>query len=455
MRRRDFLKSAGLFGTASLLDPDLVLAGPRPTTARYFDVHPFVAGHPEAVFIKRTQVPAKTDAAAKKQEGQDLAREVFVLRDDSGIPLSSKIALKPNITCGGGAAVDRMGIITDCDFVEGFIEGMKDLGLRGNQFYLREGNLLGDASCPNNDSLESYRPMAERVDAHLLDFDSGRYMRDAALENLEEGSEVNWVEVPDGVVFNRIGYVAPMNQADAWNLNIAKFKAHGMGLTLCCKNWQGTNVHPHIHYCSSVPKQFQNSPASNDVQPDYRDTLQKLFEQHRAGGVPRWDRPGSIDKWNSGPGMEMWAQKALDNLSVSPLGLSIIEGIYGHNGNGFSGGPGPGGKAQDFLSNVLIFGLDPVKVDLIGHWLGGHEPGTFGFFHAARDRGLSDRINPHAIPIYDWNQGAPVPTLLDEFERTPLLAYYLRRDYKGQSEPYWHLVDEPYQYQEPPITAVL
>ena len=30
-----------------------------------FAVHPFVEAHPKAVFIKRTNVPSKTDAAAK------------------------------------------------------------------------------------------------------------------------------------------------------------------------------------------------------------------------------------------------------------------------------------------------------------------------------------------------------------------------------------------------------
>jgi len=40
--------------------------------------------------------------------------------------------------------------------------------------------------------------MAERVGAHLTDFDSGRMMAEASLANLEEGSEVIWRDVPDG-----------------------------------------------------------------------------------------------------------------------------------------------------------------------------------------------------------------------------------------------------------------
>ena len=454
MKRRDFLKSVGVAGSASLLKPNLIF-GSTKQTAAHFNLHPFVAAHPEVVFVKATRVSEKTAIQEKIDAGREFARELFVTSDAGGIPIGSKIAIKPNLTCGGkgGHLADQMGIYTDCDFVEGTIEGMTELGLRHDQFYMREGNLLGDSySCL--DTHRPYQQLAARTGAHLTHLDSGRDMTDVALENLEEGSEVIWREVPDGVVFSRIGYVAPINAPDAWNLNISKFKAHSMGLTLCSKNWQGTNVHPYIHYCSDVPGQFKrySSSAAKDVQPDYRETLQQLHSQHLEAEVPRWDRPGNIDAWNSGPGMEMWAQKALDNLSASQIGLHVIEGIYGRNGH-FSNGPGPGDKAQDFMTNVLIFGLNPIKVDIIGHWLGGHEPGNFGLFHSARDRGLTNTVNPHEIPIYGWENGQPDRRPLEEFERTPLATYYLRRDYASQDESHWHMVDEPYDYGPP--TAVL
>ena len=68
MDRRDFIKSASLLSAASLVDPERVLARPV-QSGGYFALHPFVAGHPEAVFIKRTQVGAKTNGEAKHQEG--------------------------------------------------------------------------------------------------------------------------------------------------------------------------------------------------------------------------------------------------------------------------------------------------------------------------------------------------------------------------------------------------
>lgn len=452
MKRRDFIKAIGAVGTAALVQPESVLARARQKRAAYFNLHPFVAAHPEAVFVKTTAVPTKTDVAAKRQASLDLARELFVGSAESGISINSRIAIKPNLTCGGSARTDEMGIITDADFVEGFIEGMKELGLRGEQFYLREGNMLGDAYCPNSESAAWYRPMAERTGAHLYDLDSGRALADASLANLEEGAEVIWREVPNGVIFQRIGYVAPINADDAWSLNIAKFKAHGMGLTLCTKNWQGTNVHPYIHYCEDLSKLVRNKSASfvDDVNPQFMELVTQRHAQHLEEGVPRWDRPGST--WNSGWGMEGWAQKTLDNLAASRHGLSVIEGIYGRNGNGFTQGPGAGGKAQDFMTNMVVFGRNPIKADIIGHWLGGHEPGNFGLFHAALDRGLTDTVDPRAIPIYSWENGQPLRRTLDEFTRYPLSTYYLKRDYDGQDEAHFHMVDEPYTYAVP--TAV-
>ena len=448
MKRRVFLRAAGVVGTASLLKPELILGRPRQAAA-FLDLHPFVNAHPEAVFIKLTQVSDKTATDEKIQAGQELARELFVTSELGGIPSGSKIAIKPNLTCQGGAfSVSRMGISTDGDFVGGFIEGMKDgLGMDGGQFYLREGNHLGDAYCPANESLEWYGPIAERVGAHLLDFDSGRLMADAALPNLEEGSEVIWREVPDGVVFQRIGYVAPLNAPDAFNINIAKFKAHGAGVTLTSKNWQGTNVHPYVHYCELLSRLTRGKPDSfvADVHGDYMDTVTALHAQHLEAGVPRWDRPGS--DFNSGWGMEGWAQKTLDNLSASNIDLAMIEGIYGRDGN-WMDGPHEG-SSQDFMANVIVFGKNSIKVDIIGHWLAGHESGNFGLFHSAKTRGLTDTVNPGEIPVYAWENGQPVRAPLATFARTPLMTYYLTRDYGGQSEDHWHLVDEPYDYGPP------
>ena len=139
MQRRDFLKTVGIVGSSAMLQPNLVFGAPRQKAA-YFGLHPFVAAHREAVFIHATSVSGREASAEKRGAGYQLAGELFFASDTSGFSTASKVAIKPNITClGGGFSPQRMGIVTDADFVEGLIGGMKDhLGLDGSQFYLRE-----------------------------------------------------------------------------------------------------------------------------------------------------------------------------------------------------------------------------------------------------------------------------------------------------------------------------
>ncbi|MCD6308607.1 MAG: T9SS type A sorting domain-containing protein, partial [Candidatus Latescibacteria bacterium] len=172
------------------------------------------------------------------------------------------------------------------------------------------------------------------------------------------------------------------------------------------------------------------------------------------------DKPGT--NFNSGIGMESWVTRTLDNLSVTHAGLHIIEGIYGRDGQG-NGDMGPNpvgqehdfnstgssstGKAWDWMSNIIIFGKDPYRVDIIGYWLGGHEPGNIGLFHCAIDRGMSTALDPKKVPVYLWEEdGSATLVDLETLERTPLLTYYLCRNYNGQEEPIYHLCDEPFDY---------
>lgn len=442
MNRREFFKIIGATGAVALLNPMDVIVRESMAAQEYFGLHPFIEAHPEAVFIKHTNVPKKTDSLANKNEGLALAREIFFKKDTPGIPLSHRMVVKPNITCSsGGANVEAgMGIVTDPHFVEGIIEGMKELGFSGDQFHLIEVN------CPEDFSLRGYTQMAQRTNAHLRNLN-----RDVS--TLNEGDDITWVDCPDGVVFKRIAYLAPVNQPDTFLLNIAKFKAHGMGLTLCCKNQQGMCAKTYVSFCNKVGN-IRNYPAHirADVQPDFEEHIANLYDKHVEDGVPRWDRP-EIARGGGGHWMETWSQRTCDSLSVTDTGLCIIEGIYGRDGDGFHLGPGPNGAAVDYMTNILIFGKDKFKVDIIGHWLGGHEPGNFGLFHIAKERGLSNALNPMNIPVYQWENGVPVLTPLTDFERTSLKTYYLQRNYGGDNEPMYHLADEPFDYPSETISV--
>lgn len=215
-----------------------------------------------------------------------------------------------------------------------------------------------------------------------------------------------------------------------------------MGMTLCSKNIQGTIAMNYQAHCTAYgDTMFGVDP--NHIQDNAETEIYQNYFKHKAAGIPRWDRPG---KGSGGIWMETWASRCLDNNSVNHAGLHIIEGIYGRDGN-FLDGPAVGDLATDFMTNYIIFGRNSFHVDNIGHYLAGHEPGNFGLFHMAKERGMAKTINPSEIPLYDWGQTTgPKSAQLTDFQRFPLRTYYLQRDYNGQTEAKWHLVNEPYDY---------
>ncbi len=417
MNRRDFLQTvAGVGATVASARSWASSA----SSATRFGLHPFIEAHPEAVFVLRTRVTDRKDAAAKESIGKTLAKQLFGPTDGAGIPRTSKIALKPNLTSNNRSG-DTYAIITDRDFLGGMLEGMKETGFSPSQIYVRDG--LGTKQLDTK-----YHEMATRTGVHYDDMvDRATTMKDC----------------PDGVVFKRAGYMGPFVYPDTFQINVAKFKTHGMGLTLCIKNLQGTTVSPWLQFCGGLQPKI-----AGDFQPDAEKHCNALCEQHKRAEIPRWDTEKAA--W-----MEMWIQRALDNMTIvgPATGLHIIEGITGQNGNAFTSGPGPGGTAEVFLTNVVLFGKDPYRLDILGHWLGGHEPGNFGLFHIAKERRLSTVLNPRNIPIYLWDSEKPKLTPLADLEkfRTPLVTPYLTKT----GEAAYHLCDQPYAYPSESVPAAI
>ncbi len=460
LSRRDFLKSSsliggslGFLGQASIFAGDLKPSG-------CFGVHPFVEQHPEAVFILRTHVDYKTNSAACKRAGLDLGRSIFVPMDNTGISVSYNIAAKPNLTAHdavdkkrGLTLEDTMGIATDVFFVEGLFESLKELGVAGSRMHMR------DANGATVIEPRGYLAMAQRVEATV------RPVKDtiATPEDANHPEAFVWKEVPGGVVHTQLPYLWPFNAPHSWNLNVAKFKAHEMGMTLAAKNWQGCHPSPFQRYCGNWPdidslQKLEKLIDKECIRPKVHDVVDASFQRHTRT-IPRWmtpDVPRSdpqyIDAYYyTALCMELWAHRTIDNHAASPMGLHIIEGIYGHDGD-FSNGPNPfgnennyEGRAWDYMSNIVIFGKNPYLVDLVGHWLGGHEPGNFGLFHIAMERGKLDVMNPLHIPVYEWQEGVAVRRPLASFTRTPLRSFYLHQRAK---EPLWHLVDQPFDYAQ-------
>jgi hypothetical protein len=177
--------------------------------------------------------------------------------------------------------------------------------------------------------------------------------------------------------------------------------------------------------------------------PNFEADVRKLLSIHKSY-IPRFDKPKVGSNW-AAENIELWAQRTCDSLSVIHEGFNMVEGIIGQDGDGFCAGTDNGSPLR-VMSNVIIFGMNKFKVDIIGHWMGNHEPGNFGLFHIAKERGLTNTINPGDIPVYMWNATAPTLTPLSSLERFPLKTTYLRRDYNGQTEAEYHFVNEPYTY---------
>lgn len=422
--RRHVLQTGLMAGAGAVVGsvPGLPSAPRVGEASPYFSVHPFIEANPKAVFIRRTKVKHKFDNEQKLAEGLQLAREIFVPSETPGIPVSSKIILKPNV-CSvrtkDRPKEDTWGTGTDPQFYEGMVMGLKELGPKDFTFVEA-----------NNYRAWNYRGFVD------INERQGIKMNECLrrVRNFEESYEMNWSKVPDAVVFSEIPHYAPVNDPNSWMLNIAKWKAHGMCLTQSVKNEQGLVVKPYVRFCSGW-KMVTGAPEfmQRTIHPKVEERVNKFFENHRKLGYARYDSPAPLSPMHQ----EIWAHKTCDNMSVLKTGLAMIEGIYGRDGNGF-------GIGDDYLSNIVMFSKDKFRLDLIGLWLGGHEPGNINLYRIAKERGLSDTFNPWDVPIYEWVDGQAQPRKLTDFERTPLKTYYLRKD----GEPEYHLVDEPFDYDK-------
>jgi hypothetical protein len=436
MKRRDFIKISSAAGIIGLAGKGFGSIAKNPgSETGGFDLHPFIKEHPEAVFINLTEVKEKTDASGIYIASSRLADQMFVKTPNGeGFPNSTKITCKPNWTCTVGNTADRtakLGINTDLNFIVGFLNSLKKKGPQN--YFIRE------CACPSTWAENGWTRMAQENNFDLRDLSTKDFWD---LDN----DDLIFRKV-DGVVFKQVAYMAPMTAPDTFLINIAKFKAHMMGITASIKNLQGITAKKFHQFCGGHFDIFDSYDKRYHqfFQPDYMANIAGLHKKHVEAGIPRWDTETDAPSYGGGLFMEQWVQRMLDSYSVTPTGINIVEGIYGRDGDGFAGGP-HNGKAMDFMSNNIIFGRDPFRVDIITHWLAGHEPGNFGLFHIGIERGLSNVLDPSDIPVYLWENGQAKKVKLDSLKRTPLLTLYLRRNNKGVSEDKYHMCDEPFDY---------
>ena len=426
--RRNFLRSAAAAAAVTFPFGARVAsaAPPPPPPARepkgYFALHPFIEKNPKAVFIRRTKVPHKMHEESKRQEGLKLAREIFVPMDGPpGVPIGHRVVLKPNVTSvrNNRPHEENWGTGTDPQFYEGMIMGMKEVGLK--RFTFVEANNF------HGWNYRGFVDINERLGVEMNE-------PDRRIRNFKEDFDMRWSKVPDAVVYSRIPHYGPVNDPDTWLLNISKWKSHGMCMTLSVKNVQGMVIKPYVRFCPGW--QGVTGVADfmkQDIAQNCESKVTRYFENHKKLGYARYDSPAKLSPIHQ----EIWAHKTCDNNSVLKTGLAMIEGIYGRDGDGF-------GIGKDYLTNLVMFSKDQFRLDLIGMYLGGHEPGNVNLFRIAKERGLTDTFNPWDVPIYEWVDGQPLPRKLTDFERTELVTYYLAK----QGEPEYHLVNERFDYDK-------
>jgi uncharacterized protein (DUF362 family) len=437
MKRRDFIKVSSAAGMSAIVAPGYdAMASSLNFGAKGFDLHPFIKEHPEAVFINLTSVQDKIVSKGIHDAAFKLANEMFVKTSNGeGFPNSTKITCKPNWTCNNyndNNKYAQMGVTTDGNFVEGFLKAVKGKGPQ--QFYLRE------CACPQNWEPNGWTQMAERNNFDLKDLTYADFWDLNA-------DDIIFRNVENGVVFKKVAFMAPMTSPDTFLINIAKFKAHLMGVTASVKNLQGITAKKFHNFCGGHYNIFKSYDKRyhDFFHADYLEKVAELHKKHLKSGFPRWQSKMDKPPYGGGLFMEQWVQRMLDSYSVTPTGINIVEGIYGRDGDGFANGPHDG-KGMDYMSNNIIFGKDAFRVDIITHWLAGHEPGNFGLFHAGIERGLSDVLDPRDIPVYLWENGKAKLVQLESLKRTPLVSLYLRKNYEGMNEDVYHLCDEPFNY---------
>ncbi len=435
MKRRDFISSSLLAAGMVTLNTRKLFSMPGET---YFGVHSFIENNPNAVFILKTNIDAKTDTAAIKNIAQQFGNSVLanVSQEDGGMPVSSKIALKPNLTDRTDSNLSSVGVQSDVNFIEGIVDSLVDLGATTSNMYIREAN-------------------SERLFKNSL-FDEMAVRRGL---NLKETSkevtylspeDYHWVDVEDGEFFKRIPYLWPYAAPETFMINIAKLKSHWMGITSCSKNLQGSIAKPYVRHCTPIGQGFGNVNPADYFSDSYLKIMSSYIEK-RDSGFPRYQKQyASNDEaskdWAGPVRMETWMRRMFDNNKTLKVQLHISEGIYSREGAIVAEQPA---DFRELMTNIILFGKNPFAIDVIATYLAGHEPGNFAQLQRAWEKGLTG-LNPFDIPIYEWNlTGDATPANLADFERFELRTEYLQQE----NEEKWHMVNEAFDYTDYPYSV--
>ncbi|MBN1292818.1 MAG: DUF362 domain-containing protein [Candidatus Latescibacteria bacterium] len=429
-------ESVEAFGSAGGIDIEealcLLESGKEKNTIP--EIRPEILNNPRAVFLIETHVDVPRDnrgffTAAQEelqQIGKDSVNRIFV----KGTHKGGATLIKPNFTTVPDSVLSPVvGINTSPDFIAGFIHGLREIGNTNSIVSERGGN----ARIHRKTGIYS---VFDKYDINLIETSYRRFSHYSK-------NELNWCKVPHPVVWKNIPISRPIGDSDTIFINMAKLKAHNLGLTtLCIKNLQGAPATGYGHYCNTwaglqhLAEKSYEINFRRDFVKDYQPRVEAAFLKHRAEGYKHWDYEGYYPIYETRGGWEtfkkikddpdtvsdfmngienlmwdeQWCQRAIDSAEAMKPTLNIIEGVIGRDGCGFEIG-------TDQLCNVILVSRSMLEIDAVGSYIMGHDPRELIYTRIAKERGLGEN-DPKKIDIYRLTKNSVEPVKnLEEIKR--------------------------------------
>jgi len=369
-------------------------------------VRDFVRQRPDAVFVRAYEYGSFEEIHANDgfyRGGREIVEELFVADRSSG----ERIFLHINNVCMKPEDMEDMpedppyhgGVSTNPQFVAGMVDAMLGFDVSPEGMYVGGGG-RARAETPAF-RLTGYLDMIEepaRVGKKESRAELGVSLVDCTRSRFEDyaSEELVWVDVPDGVIHQRIPFVAPVRTPGTKFINVPTLKTHNLGIaTLCCKGFQGVIATGYRHFCSHLRSLANGGRmAWEHLAPGFEDRVKASYRRHVEMGLPLWDTRSDV--WELG-NFESWAQRTVDAVSTllpfeEHIMLNVVEGIIGRNGTAFRHG-------WDVPVGLVVAGINPVHVDAVAAFLMGHDPKYLPHIVLAEERGLG-RSRMEEIEVY-------------------------------------------------------
>lgn len=338
----------------------------------------------DKVYMART--PITSDRAPYEAYRELAFRALSAL--DVPLPESGTILLKPNATVLFPA--DKR-VVTHPGFVAGMLEALRAKGVENERLLLAEGQSGEQPQNGHTWESSGYQAMIDEQQVRL-----------SVLNNVEQTP----VDVPGGVVYQRLEMVAKEIADCAFFFNVPLAKCHNLGCTtLSIKNLMGILDRPERHFCNV-----------QDVDKPFEEGIWRLTES----GYSLFE--------------DRFYHKLCDTVAaLRSLGmprLCMIDGVVGRDGTAFNEG-------KNYPLGWTLLGDNEVHVDAVGTYLMGMEPEQTPYLQCAALRELgSNKIEEIEVVDLDSGQMLDVDALA-QCRSAEALMPYCRLERKDGEKGYY------------------